>query len=94
MKTERIKLPEELVNYVEGLAHRTAARKDLIAFMIDHGLGESEAFHKYHKEYEELYAQYEIAKDELAQTYVTQTHPNCKWQLNFSTGVLEIEEAE
>ena len=91
MRKIEVSIPEEVCNYLESLMYETNARKDLIAFCMDKGIS-GEMFNKYNKEYIELYTQYEIAKNEMADKYIMPNHPNCNWNMNFNKQVAVVEE--
>lgn len=83
-------IPEDLNNYIEALQYEVNARKDLCAFMIDRGMGESEQFKKYHKEYIECSVQYNAAKQSLMEMYNLKQGTN--WNLKFETRELTYED--
>ena len=87
-----VDVTKEMSDYLEALIYETNARKDMIAYMIDHGMTNTESYDRYHNEYVEYHAKYEMAKHELEVTYV---HPlklgDVKWIMNFRTNQLEIE---
>lgn len=85
-------IPEKMSDYIEGLMYEVNARKNLVAFCIERGMDlEGEVFQRYHKEYVDFTAEYEMAKKEMADTYVVPEYPNCNWQLDFATHTLTIE---
>lgn len=86
-----VTIPRELCDYLEALMYEVNARKDLLAFMLDHDMGNSEAFQNYQKEYVECYASYEIAKHEMAMKYITPKYPNGRWSVNFTNSTVEID---
>lgn len=94
MKTVAIEIPKDLSTYIESLAYETNSRKDIIAFMIDRGMINSEGFQSYHNEYQEYYMKYELAKKEMADKYVSPEHPGCTWTLDFQTGIVTVEVLE
>ena len=83
-----MKIPEELCDYVEALMYECEARKDLCAFMIHHGMRESEGFAKYHDEYLSMAAQYSMAKDMIGKMYANGKN----WHLDFDTKELMFDE--
>ena len=91
MKTFEVEIPEEVCNYLESLMYETNARKNLLAFCIEHDLNEKDAFNDYHKEYIEFSAQYEMAKEEMASKYIYPKYPSCTWNLNFNTKIAIVE---
>ena len=92
MKKIEIKIPEDMSNYIEGLMYEVNARKDLVAFCIERGVDiNNDIFQRYHKEYIDFSAQYEIAKKEMENTYIKPKYPNCKWNLDFSINTVLVE---
>ena len=79
-----MKIPSEFCDYIESLMYEVNARRDLCAFMISHGMGESEAFEKYHQEYLRFNAQYMMAKNMVSQMY-SEGKP---WRIDFEKGEL------
>ena len=94
INTVQVIVSEDMSNYIEGLMYEVNARKDLVAFCIERGMSlDGEIFQRYHKEYVDFSAQYEMAKKELEKTYVQAEYPNSKWRLDFPTHTLTIEVA-
>lgn len=85
------KIPLDLSNYMEGLMYETNARKDLCSYMVNSGMNETKQFEDYHKEYIEYYTKYELAKQEITNTYVAPEYPKAKWNLDFFDATLYIE---
>ena len=81
-------VPEELNNYIEALQYEVNARKDLCAYMIDHGMEGTDQFNKYHKEYIECFVNYNTAKDELTKMF----NISGAWNLDFETRELTYDE--
>ena len=81
-----IEIPEALCNYIEGLKYECDARADLVAYMIRLDLAETPGFKRYHTEYVEFRTEYEMAKTELADTFVTpvMTTDKYRWELDFT----------
>lgn len=85
-------IPEKMSDYIEGLMYEVNARKNLVAFCIERGMDlEGEVFQRYHKEYVDFTAQYELAKKEMEREYVSPKYPGAKWRLDFATQTLHIE---
>lgn len=82
-----IPVTEELCTYVEKLMHECNSRRDLCAFMIDHGMGGTEHFEKYHDDYLVKSAEYEVAKQELAKM----AGDGKKWRMDFDKKELVVE---
>lgn len=81
---------KELSDYVESLMYEVEARKDLCAFMVDHGMGSGEHFEKYHDEYLKACAEYAVAKGELTKL----AGEGIRWRMDFENHELVIEDAE
>ena len=92
MRTWTKQVPVGLRDYLERLSYEVDARKDLLAFLLERGQEESDSFRRYHREYVDLRAQYELAKKELADRFVAPEHPEGVWRLDFATATLTIEE--
>jgi hypothetical protein len=80
----------DFCDYVESLMYELDARRDLCAFMVDHGMSETEHFEKYHDAYLKANAEYAIAKGELTKM----AGSGKKWWLDFDNRELVIEDAE
>lgn len=87
----KIEIPVEVSNHMEGLMYDVNARKDLLAFMINNNMSNSEDFKIYHKEYVDSLVTYEKAKKQLSAEYIEKDYPNCSWVLDFATHTLNIE---
>ena len=86
-----VSIPDEMCDHLEALMYETNARRDLCMHMIDSGMRNSENFKEYHKEYLDLFREYEQLKHQLESEYVTPKYPNARWNLNFETSMLEID---
>lgn len=92
MVTVEIEIPEDTSTYIESLQYELNARKDLLAFMIDRGQNETPGFQKYHQEYMEFSAQYEMAKNEMAGTYIVPKYgKDAIWNLDFRTRIATVQ---
>lgn len=93
MKKNVIIIPESVSDGIEALQYELNARKDLTAFCIERGIDiKSEAFQRYHRELVEFTAQYELAKKDMEETYITPAFgPNTKWRLDFTTHAVTVE---
>lgn len=87
-----IKIPEEMVNYLQRLAYETDARSNLCAFMTRQGI-KNEAFDDYHREYIEFYTKYELAKKQMEDDYIKPVieSNNFTWNLDFKTGQVSVD---
>lgn len=85
-------LNDEVVAILSSYHYQVASRKDIIIGVLNNTLNmDNERFNQYHAEYEILYRDYEIAKQELITPYLKENYPNfksydtCNWSLDFST---------
>ncbi len=89
-----IKIPEDVSSYLESLQYECNARADLIAFMVRQGLQDAEGFKKYHTEYVDFHAQFELAKQEMEEKYLKPEVPGpFTWALDFRTHEVTIKDA-
>lgn len=99
MKTIKLPVNQELVNYVERLSYEEASYKDVILTLLDAHKGDTDGsaidnpvFKSYQEKYASIKAEYEMAKNEVTNQYV----PDClaghqyDWNLDFSTNELTI----
>lgn len=87
-----VTIPAEMSNYIEGLLYEVNARKSVITFCIEKNMDmNSEIFQKYHKDYVEFTAQYEMAKKEMEAEYISKKYPTAKWRLDFKTNTVFVE---
>ena len=87
----KIKIPDKMVDYLEGLHYECNARADLVAFLIRSGLKETDGFDSYHNEYLKFHPEYELAKKELETLYIQPAcQPPYKWDLDFGTKEVTI----
>lgn len=99
MKNAQINVNEETVSLLQRLSYDVSSRRDTICFLLDqHKMDEddtlltSKVFNTYQSQLSSLSAEYELAKDEMIRTYVDESIiPNItNWNLDFSTGILNI----
>ena len=101
MNTETINLEathKDSVDYLSRLSYECESHKNVISQMMernpsDVAILESAVFKKYHKQYEEALAAYEIAKSEFANTVLPDSFkgkPNAKWELEFNSYELKL----
>lgn len=91
MITKNVKVPEGLVNLIESLQYEANARKDLLAFMLNNGMGETEGYTKYHYDYIEFSAKFDIAKRDFEQNFVKVKYPDAiSWNLDFASNTVAI----
>lgn len=91
-----IKVTQEEKDILEAYHYQVNSRKDIIAAVLNTTLNlNEERFIKYHREYEEFYKDYEIAKEKIITPYIKQYFKDNRkhsWSLNFETCELTIEE--
>lgn len=99
-KTLKIEVNQETINMLQRLNYEVNARRETICYLLDQHKADkndtlltSKVFETYQSQLSDLSAEYELAKDEMIRTYVDPAIiPNIiKWNLDFNTGVLEIE---
>ena len=90
MKTIIKNIPDAEITKMEALTYEIGARKDIIAFMIDKNMTDSDSFNTYYNEYMKFYKEFDFAKNNISEKYVATEYPNCVWNLNFYTRELEI----
>lgn len=93
MNEKDIEISEELSNYIEGLQYESDARKDLCAYMLSQGMGDTDEFKTYHEEYISFYSQYLVAKNEITQMLNTMGYKSASWTLDFATHTVKVRNA-
>lgn len=92
--TKKIKIEDRnLIDKLQMLSVEVNSRKELLAFMIQNNsyIMAKDAFDKYHKEYQELFAEYDRTKNELQNTYIFPEHQGTvDWSLDFASGELTL----
>jgi len=88
---EKIRISEDLCNYIESLHYETNAMQDLLARMGDNSDNKLNEF--WMNKYVEKYTEYNLAKQQLEKEYVTpQFGDNAKsWNLDFDSREVEVE---
>ena len=87
---KKVPVTKEMCDYVESLMYELTARRDLCAFMVDHGMGETEHFEKYHDAYLKANAEYAVAKTELTKM----AGPGKAWHLDFDNQELVVDDED
>lgn len=86
---------QEIINHLEALGYEVNARKELLSYMAQAGVPLSDAaFQDYHREYEECFARYELAKAELEKLYVQPLAPDGRkltWRLDYAARELTVQ---
>lgn len=91
MKNVQIQLPEEVGAYIHQLSYECEGLKVLHTHALKSGIS-SEKVEKIRELYLEHYMELEEAKNEMWATY-RDDHPHArKWEVDFSTYTLNIEE--
>lgn len=100
MRTLKININQELVDYIERLHFEVEQRKDIIQRLIEAHANDfdekvlvSPAFKAYSSELSEFVAEYELAKEELQNTYIPEYIRNhqINWKLDFANKELIVE---
>lgn len=100
MRTLKIEINQETVNYIERLHYEVEQRKDIIQRLIEAHANDSDAavltspaFKAYSSELSEFVAQYETAKNALQEEYIPKylNGHQINWQLMFATKQLVID---
>lgn len=100
MRTLKIEIDQETVNYIERLHYEVEQRKDIIQRLIeahandaDAAVLTSPAFRAYSSELSEFTAEYETAKIELQKMHIPAylAGHEIKWKLDFASREMEIE---
>lgn len=98
MKHFEIRIKEETVNYLERLSFEVEGMKKVLKEIItdnqDNPLVlEGATFQKYDERYQERNAAYEVAKNDVQNTYIPkEIQPMIsKWDLNFASGILSFD---
>lgn len=100
MRTIKIDINQELVNYIERLHYEVEQRKDIIQRLLeahaadtDTAVLTSPAFKAYSSELSEFVAEYENAKTELQERFIPKylNGHQINWKLDFSNKQLIID---
>ena len=85
---------QDFITTLEALNYEVESRKEIIAFMLGSDYVNSEAFEKYQQQYQDFFIKYQLAKQQLEDTYVKPLNlpGKIEWNLNFGTGELTIYE--
>lgn len=105
MKTETFNLEsthKDMVDYLARLSYECESRRNVISQLMernpsDEKLLDGATFNKYHKQYEESLAAYDIAKNDFANMVLPdkyKNNPNARWELEFSSYELKITSPE
>lgn len=84
-----IRISEELRDYIEGLQYELDGIKDILAFLGRDELVKQEHIDYYYNKYIDLNAEYNLAKNLLAETYKIKGH----WFLDFENAEIRVSAA-
>ena len=92
MTQKIILIPADFCNYIQGLQYEVEARQSLLNFILTHSSSfTDEIFKRYHDEYVNFYAQYQISREQLVERYIKPLNIKWKdWSLDFNTEELYI----
>ena len=96
MKTFNLEVKKELVDYIERLDFEVNAKERIIKSMLSddsyENLMENESFLNYQNRYEQAFAEYEMAKQEITNLIPKSIQKKHKvsWNLIFLTKTLEL----
>lgn len=97
MITKTLNVNEETCSYMERLGREIDGSRDIIVFMIENDKNtKTDTFKQYKAEYEEAYAAYNIAKQEIQDKYIPKAlieadGNNVSWTLDYASGEMLIE---
>ena len=91
-KTVVIDVDKDLCNTIEMYDYEYKCRKDIIAHLIDSGIGiDNPSLEAYMKKAEESYKSFELAKQVIQEKYINPDYPDAiNWNLTYHTGKLAI----
>lgn len=89
-----IEIPVELSNYLESLHYEANCRSALLTYLIKQDVANNDSFKAYNDEYREYFMKYEIAKQELYDTYIKAEWDGkpVEWELKFPEHLIYITE--
>lgn len=90
---KKIKIPEELNNYLEKLHYECNGLQELLARISEYKVDMDTALHDYWlKKYLEVYTEYNLVKHELEKTFIIPEFGEVKpWYLDFESGIVTIQ---
>lgn len=89
----KIIISEQFRDYLEGLNYEKTARANLITFMLDNNMNNKEMFEKINTEYLEYFIQFELAKKQLEEIYITPVYKTVSnWDLDYRSKEVTIYE--
>ena len=96
MFTKKIIVDQELTNYVERLGREVEGCKEVIAFMLENNKSiTTDAFKSYRAEYNEVKAEFDLARQDVEDKYVPQMlkdidGANTSWNLDYASSTITI----
>ena len=96
MITKKITVDTELTNYIERLSREVEGCKEVIAFMLENNKSiTTDAFKSYRAEYNEVKAEFDLARQDVENKYVPQTlkdidGANTSWTLDYASSTITI----
>lgn len=98
MKTIKINIPNDIKNLIQKFDIEAQSRKEIIEYVLLNNIDiTNERFAQYQQDYDKRLYEFNVAKQELAKTYVL---PEVKeidkynWRLDYTTSILAIEVEE
>ncbi len=86
VNTETVRLPDEIVDYLQALDYELRGLQVLHTHALNAGTPE-EKREKIQRQYQETFQEYQLAKQEMFKTYGQE----CKrWWVDFQEGVLHL----
>lgn len=92
MKDVKIRLEDELVNYLQALDYETGGLQVLHTHALNAGV-DAEKTEEIRRRFQEKFAEYQLAKQELWRAY-DKGYPRARWWVDFQEGVLHIAAAK
>ena len=83
-----VRLPDEVVDYLQSLDYEIGGLQVLHTHALNAGTSLEKRM-EIRREYQERYAEYQLAKREMWSEFDAQ-YPNCRWWVDFTEGVLHI----
>lgn len=83
-----VKLPDELVNYLQRLDYELGGLQVLHTHALNAGTPLEKRV-EIRREFQEVYTEYQMAKQEMWAAY-DKDYPSCRWWVDFQEGVLHI----
>jgi hypothetical protein len=89
--TEKIFVSDTFRDYMEALQVEKDSRANLITFMMNTNMGNTEAFNKLQQEYLLFFMEYELAKRMLEKIYLKPKYEKIRsWNLDFRSKEITV----